>query len=211
MSLAVEKAIAQMAAGGMVILVDDESRENEGDLCFAAEKVTPEAINFMAVHGRGLICLSLTAQRLKTLDVPMMVENNTSTYHTAFTVSVEARHGVTTGISAADRAHTIRVAIDPRSTPADLVRPGHIFPLRACAGGVLERLGQTEGSVDLASLAGLGPAAVICEIMNLDGTMARRPDLDKFSASHNLPIVSIADLVAYRLAGESKAGRLQHG
>ena len=198
--LAVRRGMESMRVGRMVILVDDEDRENEGDLCFAAEKVTPEAINFMARYGRGLICLTLLGERLDALQIPMMVQDNTSTYHTAFTVSIEARHGVTTGISAADRAQTIKVALDPSSTPDDLVRPGHMFPLRAKPGGVLSRAGQTEGSVDLATLAGLQPAAVICEIMNDDGTMARRADLELFSAQHDLPIVSIAQIIAYRRA-----------
>jgi 3,4-dihydroxy 2-butanone 4-phosphate synthase/GTP cyclohydrolase II len=202
---AVRRGIQAMRDGRMVILVDDEDRENEGDLCFAAEKVTPEAINFMARYGRGLICLTLLGERLDALQIPMMVQDNTSTYHTAFTVSIEARHGVTTGISAADRAQTIKVALDPSSTPDCLVRPGHMFPLRAKPGGVLSRAGQTEGSVDLATLAGLQPAAVICEIMNDDGTMARRTDLELFSAQHDLPIVSIEQIIAYRQAAQTQA------
>jgi 3,4-dihydroxy 2-butanone 4-phosphate synthase/GTP cyclohydrolase II len=192
----------------MVILVDDEDRENEGDLCMAAELVSAEAINFMARFARGLVCLALTDDRLRQLDLPMMVSENTSQFETAFTVSVEARHGVTTGISAADRATTIRAAVAPDAQPDDLVRPGHIFPLRARPGGVLVRTGQTEGAVDLARLAGLRPAGVICEIMNDDGSMARMPDLERFAAEHDLLIVSIADLIEYRLANESLVHRL---
>ncbi len=186
----------------MVILVDDEDRENEGDLCLAAEKITPEAINFMAREGRGLICLSLTEERADELDLPLMVRENSSSFGTAFTVSIEARRGVTTGISAADRAQTIQVAIADETTGRDLARPGHVFPLRARKGGVLVRAGQTEGSVDLARLAGLKPAGVICEIMNDDGTMARMPELREFAARHGLQIVTIADLVAYRMRTE---------
>lgn len=192
----------------MVILVDDEARENEGDLVMAAEAVTPEAINFMAKFGRGLICLSLTDERLRALDLPLMVQENSAAFGTAFTVSIEARDGVTTGISAADRARTIQVAVDPSSTPADLVRPGHVFPLRARKGGVLERTGQTEGSVDLARLAGCNPAAVICEILNDDGTMARMGDLEAFAAEHDLLIVSVADLIEYRLRQDRLVERL---
>lgn len=192
-------AIADIKAGKMVILVDDEARENEGDLCMAAEAVTPEAINFMARYGRGLICLTMDRVIVKRLKLPMMVQDNQSPYGTGFTVSIEARTGVTTGISAADRARTIQVAVNPDSGPEDLVSPGHVFPLRARRGGVLERLGQTEGSVDLARLAGMQSAGVICEIMKDDGTMARMPDLEKFAAEHDLKIVTIADLVAYRL------------
>ncbi|WP_305041410.1 bifunctional 3,4-dihydroxy-2-butanone-4-phosphate synthase/GTP cyclohydrolase II [Geoalkalibacter sp.] len=198
----IEEALKDIRAGKMVILVDDEDRENEGDLTMAAELVTPEAINFMAREGRGLICLSLTEARADFLDLPLMVRENSSSFGTAFTVSIEARKGVTTGISAADRAHTIKVAIADESTALDLARPGHVFPLRAKKGGVLVRAGQTEGSVDLARLAGLKPAGVICEIMNDDGTMARMPDLKKFAARHDLKIVSIADLVAYRMRKE---------
>jgi 3,4-dihydroxy 2-butanone 4-phosphate synthase/GTP cyclohydrolase II len=187
----------------MLILVDDEDRENEGDFCFAAEHVTPEKINFMAKHGRGLVCLSMTDERLHELDFPMMVEKNTSRFETAFTVSVDASKGITTGISAYDRAHTIRLVADDKAKPEDFVRPGHIFPLRAKPGGVLVRTGQTEGSVDLARLAGLKPAAVICEIMNDDGTMARMPDLEVFAEKHHMKIVAIKDLVAYRLQKES--------
>lgn len=198
----IELALAEFAAGRMVILVDDEDRENEGDLAIAAERITPEAINFMASHGRGLICLALTAERCDELDLPPMVQDNTSTYGTAFTVSIEARGKTTTGISAADRATTIRAAVDPATRPRDLVRPGHVFPLRARPGGVLVRQGQTEASVDFARLAGLGPSAVICEIMNEDGTMARLPDLVTFAERHGLLIASVADLVRYRLRHE---------
>src|SRR5712671_6217079 len=175
----------------MVILVDDAERENEGDLVLAAQHVSPEAINFMAKHGRGLICLSLTEEQVRRLALPMMVQENESTYSTAFTVSIEAAHGVTTGISAADRATTIKAAINPDARPEDVVRPGHVFPLKARKGGVLVRAGQTEGSVDLARLAGLNPAGVICEVMNDDGTMARMPDLEKFAATHQLHILSV--------------------
>lgn len=198
----IEEALEQIRQGRMVILVDDEDRENEGDLCLAAEKVSAEAINFMAREGRGLICLSLTEERADELDLPLMVRENSSSFGTAFTISIEARRGVTTGISAADRAHTIQVAIADESTARDLARPGHVFPLRARKGGVLVRAGQTEGSVDLARLAGLKPAGVICEIMNDDGTMARMPELREFAARHNLLIVTIADLVAYRMRTE---------
>jgi len=204
----VQQSIQAMKNGQMVILVDDEDRENEGDLVCAADKVTPELINFMAKYGRGLICLPMTDERLRHLDIPMMVGDNTSPFETAFTVSIEARTGVTTGISAADRARTIQVAVDPEATAADLSRPGHIFPLRARDGGVLVRTGQTEGSVDLARLAGCYPAAVICEIMNEDGTMARMPDLEKFAAEHDIPILTIADLVHYRLTRETLINRI---
>jgi 3,4-dihydroxy 2-butanone 4-phosphate synthase/GTP cyclohydrolase II len=198
----VEKALEEMRRGKMVILVDDADRENEGDLVLAAEHVTPEAINFMAKHARGLICLSLTEGQVKRLGLQMMVQNNESTYSTAFTVSIEAAHGVTTGISAADRATTVKAAINPEARPEDVVRPGHIFPLRARRGGVLVRAGQTEGSLDLARLAGLIPAGVICEVMNDDGTMARLPDLEKFGAEHGLMILSVADIIAYRIQKE---------
>lgn len=201
--LTTEQAIAEIKAGRMVILVDDEDRENEGDLTMAAEKVTPEAVNFMAKFGRGLICLSLTPAQVEQLDLPMMVSNNTSPFGTGFTVSIEARHGVTTGISAADRATTIKAAIADNARPDDLVRPGHIFPLRARRGGVIVRSGQTEGSVDLARLAGLKPAGVICEIMDEDGTMARMPTLEKFSEEHGVGICTIADLIEYRMRTES--------
>ncbi len=198
----VEAAVAEVRAGRMVVVVDDEDRENEGDLTLAAEFVTPEAINFMAKFGRGLICLTLTEERADYLRLGPMTQENTSRFGTAFTESVEAREGVTTGISAADRAHTIRVAIDPRSTARDLARPGHVFPLRARKGGVLVRAGQTEASVDLARMAGLVTAGVICEIMNEDGTMARVPDLVKFCAEHGLLMVTVADLIRYRLQHE---------
>ncbi len=200
----IEEALEEIRAGRMVILVDDEDRENEGDLCMAAERVTPEAINFMATHGRGLICLSLVEAQLERLRLSMMVpeHENTATHGTAFTISIEAREGVSTGISAADRAHTVQVAIREDAVSSDLSRPGHIFPLRAREGGVLRRAGQTEGSVDLARLAGLRPAGVICEIMNDDGSMARMPDLLKFAARHGLKIVTIKDLIRYRLRTE---------
>ena len=188
--------------GEFVIIVDDEDRENEGDLCIAAERVTAESINFMARFGRGLICLALTEERCSELDLPLMVENNTTNFGTAFTVSIEARGRVTTGISAADRAETVRVAIDPKTRPYDLARPGHVFPLRARKGGVLKRAGQTEASVDLAAIAGVMPAAVICEIMNEDGTMARLPDLKEFAVRHGLKIISVADIIKYRMQTE---------
>ena len=204
----VDEAIDDITAGKMVILVDDEDRENEGDLCMAAEKVTPEAINFMAKYGRGLICLSLTPERVEELKLPMMTDDNTSPFGTAFTVSIEAKNGVTTGISAADRARTILTAIDPGTKPEDLTRPGHIFPLKAKAGGVLQRAGQTEGSVDLTRLARLNHAGVICEIMSDDGTMARVPELMEFSKTHNLKIVTIKDLIRYRMRTELFVKRL---
>ncbi|GFO61222.1 riboflavin biosynthesis protein RibBA [Geomonas silvestris] len=203
----IEEAIEEIRAGRMVILVDDEDRENEGDLTMAAQCVTPEAINFMARFGRGLICLTMTAERCDRLDLPPMVQSNTSSFGTAFTVSIEAKRGVTTGISAADRAHTILTAVAPNATASDLARPGHIFPLRAKNGGVLVRSGQTEGSVDLARLAGLEPSGVICEIMNEDGTMARMPELKKFAKEHGIKVCTIADLVAYRLKHESLVRR----
>jgi len=199
----IEEAIQDIRQGKMVILVDDEDRENEGDLTMAAEMVTPEAVNFMAMYGRGLICLSLTSEKVEELDLPLMTKQNEAAFGTAFTVSIEARHGVTTGISAADRATTILTAVKPDAKPYDVVRPGHIFPLRAGEGGVLHRAGQTEGSVDLARLAGLTPAGVICEIMNEDGTMARLPELTKFAKKHDLKIVTIRDLIAYRMQNES--------
>ncbi|NOQ52788.1 MAG: bifunctional 3,4-dihydroxy-2-butanone-4-phosphate synthase/GTP cyclohydrolase II [Desulfuromonadaceae bacterium] len=198
----IEAALDDIRRGKMVILVDDEDRENEGDLVIAAEKVTPEAINFMAKEGRGLICLSMTEARADELDLPLMVSNNSSSFGTAFTVSIEARRGVTTGISAADRSHTIQVAVADDTTARDLARPGHVFPLRAKKGGVMVRAGQTEGSVDLARMAGLKSAGVICEIMNEDGTMARMPQLKKFAAQHDLKIIAIADMVAYRMRKE---------
>ena len=198
-----EDAIKEIRAGHMVILVDDEDRENEGDLTMAAELITPEAINFMAKYGRGLICLSMRGEKIDSLDLPPMVNNNTSRFQTGFTVSIEARHGVTTGISAADRATTIITALANDAKPGDLVRPGHIFPLRAKDGGVIVRAGQTEGSVDLARLAGLKPAGVICEIMDEDGTMARMPALEKCSEKHGIGICTIADLIEYRMRTES--------
>jgi 3,4-dihydroxy 2-butanone 4-phosphate synthase/GTP cyclohydrolase II len=201
--ISVEEAIDQIRSGNMVILVDDEDRENEGDLTMAAEKVTPAAINFMAKYGRGLICLSMTSDHCDRLDLPPMVKNNTSPFQTGFTISIEAKHGVTTGISAADRATTIQTAVADDAKASDLVRPGHIFPLRARDGGVMVRVGQTEGSVDLARLAGLKPAGVICEVMDEDGTMARMPALDEFSEKHGIGIVTIADLVEYRMRAES--------
>lgn len=201
----IQRAIEEIRAGKMIILVDDEDRENEGDLCMAADKITPEAINFMATYGRGLICLTLTEQRCQELALSMMVHDhdNQTPYGTAFTVSIDAKHGISTGISAYDRSLTIQKAIDAKTRPEELVRPGHIFPLRARNGGVLVRAGQTEGSVDLSRLAGLHPSGVICEIMKDDGTMARMPDLEEFADKHNLHIVSIADLIEYRLQHES--------
>ncbi len=196
---AIEEVIKDIRAGKMVILVDDEDRENEGDLCMAGEAVTPEAINFMATYGRGLICLAMSPDIVEQLDLPMMVRDNKSPYGTGFTVSIEARTGVSTGISAADRARTVEAAVAPDAKPVDIISPGHIFPLRAKKGGVLVRTGQTEGSVDLARLAGMRTAGVICEIMNEDGTMSRMPDLEKFASKHDLKIATIADLVAYRL------------
>ena len=204
----IEEAIEEIRKGKMVILVDDEDRENEGDLTMAAEAVTPEAINFMAKHGRGLICLSLTPERVEHLQLPMMTTNNTSSFGTAFTISIEAKKGVTTGISAADRAVTIKTAINPKSGPEDLARPGHVFPLRARTGGVLQRAGQTEGSVDLARLAGLTPAGVICEIMNDDGTMSRVPQLMEFARKFELKIITVKDLIAYRVTKESLVRRV---
>jgi 3,4-dihydroxy 2-butanone 4-phosphate synthase / GTP cyclohydrolase II len=201
--ISIEQAIEDIKAGKMVILVDDEDRENEGDLTIAAEKVTPEIINFMARYGRGLICLSMTGEKLDSLNLPMMVKDNTSPFNTGFTVSIEARRGVTTGISAADRATTILTAIADDTKPGDLVRPGHIFPLRARKGGVMVRAGQTEGSVDLARLAGLKPAGVICEIMDEDGSMSRMPSLEIFSEEHGIGICTIADLIEYRMRKES--------
>jgi 3,4-dihydroxy 2-butanone 4-phosphate synthase/GTP cyclohydrolase II len=211
MSLAsVEQAIADIRAGKLVIVADDENRENEGDLVGSAELVTPAMINFMATHGRGLICLTLIPERCQALGLPPMAEQNTEAHETAFTVSIDAaaRFGVTTGISAADRAATVRVAIDPASTPSDLRRPGHVFPLRARPGGVLQRVGQTEASVDLARLAGLYPAGVICEILSADGTMARRPELERFAATHGLSFITVAQLVGYRLATERLVHRV---
>jgi len=194
----IEEALEDIRQGKMVVVCDDEDRENEGDLTMAAQFATPEAVNFMAKHGRGLICLSLTPERCDAMGLDLMAAHNESPFETPFTVSVEAREGVTTGISAHDRAHTIQVAIDPQSGPNDLVQPGHVFPLKAKPGGVLERAGQTEAGVDLARLAGLNPAGVICEVMNDDGTMARVPDLVEYCARHGLKMVTVADLIAYR-------------
>ena len=203
----IEEAAADIRAGKMIIIVDDEDRENEGDLVCAAELVTPGIINFMVTHARGLICLPLTEERCDELHLTMQVTDNTSAFGTAFTVSIEARHGVTTGISAADRAHTILTAVNPQTKPQDLARPGHVFPLRARTGGVLVRPGQTEASVDMARIAGLQPAGVICEVMNEDGTMARLPELEKFAARHDLKIISVADLVRYRMKTETLVQR----
>jgi 3,4-dihydroxy 2-butanone 4-phosphate synthase/GTP cyclohydrolase II len=199
----VERAVEEVSAGRLIIIIDDEDRENEGDLMVAAEKATPEIINFMSRFGRGLICLPLTKERLVDLQLPLMVRENTSRFETAFTVSIDARDGITTGISAFDRARTVQVAIDPKTEAPDLVRPGHIFPLEAKKGGVLSRAGQTEAAVDLARLAGLNPAGVICEVMNEDGTMARMPQLEAFSREHGIPILTIADLIKYRMRTES--------
>ena len=199
----IDQAVKEIKRGQFVILVDDEDRENEGDLVMAAEKVTPQTINFMARHARGLICLALTPDRVEQLQLPQQAPENTATFGTAFTVSIDAKRDITTGISAADRATTIRVAIDPKTKPADLARPGHVFPLKAHKGGVLKRAGQTEGSVDLAKLAGLAPAAVICEIMNEDGTMARVPELTKFAKRHRLKMVTIKALIEYRMRRET--------
>jgi len=199
----VEKAIQAVQSGQLIIIVDDEDRENEGDLMVAAEKVSPEIINFMTKHGRGLICLPLGKERVEELNLPLMVPNNTARFQTAFTVSIDAKDGVTTGISAFDRAKTILTAIDPKTKPSDLARPGHIFPLKAKDGGVLARAGQTEAAVDLARLAGLYPAGVICEIMNEDGSMARMPQLEKFSQAHSIPILTIAELIKYRMKNET--------
>ena len=204
----IDEGINDLKQGRIVILVDDEDRENEGDLVMAAEKVTPERINFMAKYGRGLICLALTPERVDALQLPQMSSENTATFGTAFTVSIDARYGITTGISAADRAATIRVAVDPKAIPSDLARPGHIFPLRAHNGGVLKRAGQTEGSVDLSRLAGLSPAGVVCEIMNEDGTMARVSHLSGFAKRHRLKMITVKDLIEYRMQRESLVKRI---
>jgi len=204
----IAEALEAFRKGQMIIVVDDEDRENEGDLTIAAEKVTPEAINFMAKYGRGLVCLSMTPERLDELEVPLMVSQNTSRFETAFCITFEAKGRTTTGISAADRAATVLTAIDPATGPNDLLRPGHMFPLRARSGGVIERAGQTEAAVDLARIAGLYPAGVICEIMNEDGTMARMPELAKFAKKHGLLIITIADLIKYRIATESLVKRV---
>ena len=202
-TISVEQALEDVKAGQLIIIVDDEDRENEGDLMVAAEKVTPEIINFMTRHGRGLICLPLTHQRMGELDLPLMVSENTARFQTAFTVSIDALEGVTTGISAYDRAKTVLTAIDPKTRPADLARPGHIFPLQAREGGVLARAGQTEASVDLARMAGMTPAGVICEIMNEDGTMSRMPQLEEFGETFDVPILTVADLIRYRMKHET--------
>ncbi len=204
----IDEAVEEIRNGRMVIIVDDEDRENEGDLVCAAELVTPEIISFMAIHGRGLICLPLTEERCDELQLHPQTQENTSSMGTAFTISIEARHGVTTGISAADRARTILTAVDPTSSASDLARPGHVFPLRAKRGGVLVRVGQTEASVDIARIAGLRPAAVICEIMNDDGTMARMPELELFAEKHGLKIISVANLVRYRIEKEMLVTRV---
>lgn len=208
-TIAVEQALEDVKTGRLIIIVDDEDRENEGDLMVAAEKTTPEIINFMTRYGRGLICLPLTGKRLEELQLPLMVRDNTSRFETAFTISIDAKEGVTTGISAYDRAQTVLVAIHPQTKPADLVRPGHIFPLQAREGGVLARAGQTEASVDLARMAGLTPAGVICEIMNEDGTMARMPQLIRFSQKHQISILTIADLIKYRMKTESLVKKIE--
>lgn len=204
----IEDAIEALRAGEMLVVVDDEDRENEGDLTLAASAVTPEAINFMAKYGRGLICLPLTGQRLDELEIPLMVSQNTARFETAFCVSIESQVGTSTGISAADRAATVRAAIDPRTKPGDLARPGHMFPLRARDGGVLVRAGQTEAAVDLARIAGLYPAGVICEIMNADGSMARVPELTRFSRRHGLLMITVADLIKYRMRTERQVRRV---
>jgi 3,4-dihydroxy 2-butanone 4-phosphate synthase/GTP cyclohydrolase II len=204
----IEEAIAAVRAGQMIIVVDDEDRENEGDLTIAAQMVTPEAVNFMAKRGRGLICISMTGPRLDELEIPLMVEKNTTPFNTAFCISIEAKHHVSTGISAGDRAATVHAAIDPKTRPSDLTRPGHMFPLRARDGGVMVRAGQTEAAVDLARMAGLYPAGVICEIMNEDGTMARVPELTKFAKKHGLLMITIADLIQYRMRTERLVKRV---
>ena len=205
----VEQAIKAVKEGRLIIITDDEDRENEGDLMVAAEKVTPDIINFMAKYGRGLICLPLTKKKLKELDLPLMVVDNTASFKTAFTISIDAKEGVTTGISAHDRSHTIQVAIQDGTKPTDLARPGHIFPLEANGGGVLERAGQTEASIDVARMAGLKHAAVICEIMNEDGTMARLPQLEKYSQTYDIPILTIADLIKYRMKTECLVQKIE--
>ena len=205
----VEKAIEEVQAGRIIIIVDDEDRENEGDLMVAAEKTTPEIINFMAKYGRGLICLPMTTEKLKALNLPLMVSENTAPFQTAFTVSIDGTEGITTGISAQDRAQTIKTAITENTKPSDLARPGHIFPLEAKDGGVLERAGQTEAAVDIARLAGLNPSGVICEIMNEDGTMSRMPELREFSETHGISILTIADLIKYRMKNETLVRKLE--
>lgn len=207
-SVSVETALEAVRAGRMIIIVDDEDRENEGDLMVAAEKASPEIVNFMARHGRGLICLPLTRERLEELQLPLMVSENTARFQTAFTVSIDAKKGVSTGISAPDRSRTILAAIDPAIKPDDLARPGHVFPLQAVEGGVLSRAGQTEAAVDLARMAGLIPAGVICEVMNEDGTMARRPELEEVSRRFDIPILTIAELIRYRIRHETLVRKL---
>jgi 3,4-dihydroxy 2-butanone 4-phosphate synthase/GTP cyclohydrolase II len=209
--ISVPEALEEIGAGRILVVVDDEDRENEGDLTVAAEKITPELVNFMATYGRGLICLALTPERCDHLALPLMTAQNTSKFGTAFCESIDARHGVTTGISAADRARTILAAVDPQCRPADLARPGHVFPLRARHGGVLVRAGQTEASVDLARMAGLTPAGVICEVMNDDGDMARVPQLEEFCARRNLKMVSVAELIRYRIKHETVIRRVAEG
>jgi 3,4-dihydroxy 2-butanone 4-phosphate synthase/GTP cyclohydrolase II len=206
--ITVEEAVARIARGEQIIVVDDADRENEGDLIFASDKVTPDAVNFMARHGRGLICVSITGERCDELELPLMVEKNTSTHGTAFTVSVEVKEGTTTGISAHDRAATVRAMVDSKTRPADLQRPGHMFPLRAQDGGVLKRAGHTEASVDLARMAGLTPSGVLCEVMDDDGQMARLPRLHEFSREHGLGILTVADLIAYRMRTENLVERV---
>src|SRR5678816_874736 len=206
----IEDAVAAVRAGQMIIVVDDEDRENEGDLTMAASKVTPQAINFMAKHGRGQICLSMTGQRLDELEIPLAVSSNTTPFGTAFCVPIDAKHSVTTGISAADRAATVLAAIDPATKPTDLARPGHVSPLRSRDGGVMVRAGQTEAAVDLARMAGLYPAGVICEIMNEDGTMARVPELTRFARKHGMLMITIADLIKYRMRTERLVKRVAH-
>jgi len=205
----VEEALTAVKAGRLIIIVDDEDRENEGDLMVAAKKVTPDIINFMTKHGRGLICLPLTRERLEELQLPLMVQDNTALFQTAFTVSIDVKAGITTGISAYDRAKTVLAAIDARTKPTDLARPGHIFPLQAKEGGVLARAGQTEAAIDVARLAGLPPAGVICEIMNEDGTMARMPELEKISREHDIPILTVADLIKYRMKTECLVKKIE--
>ena len=204
----IEEAVEEFRRGNFVIIIDDKDRENEGDLCIPAEKITPEKVNFMAKYGRGLICTPLTGQRLDELRIPLMVSNNNTMYGTAFTVSVESRHGVASGISASDRAKTVKVLVDPNTTPSDLIMPGHTFPLRACDGGVLVRAGHTEASIDLAKLADLYPGAVVCEIMDEDGKMMRLPQLEEFAARHGIKIISIASLIEYRYRTETIARRV---
>jgi 3,4-dihydroxy 2-butanone 4-phosphate synthase/GTP cyclohydrolase II len=208
-TVSVETALDAVRAGRMIIIVDDEDRENEGDLMVAAEKVTPEIVNFMATHGRGLVCLPLTRERLEELQLPLMVSENTARFQTAFTISIDAKAGVSTGISAHDRARTILAVVDPATKPDDLARPGHIFPLQAAEGGVLTRAGQTEAAVDLARLAGLAPAGVICEVMNEDGTMARRSQLEEISRRFDIPILTIAELIRYRMHHETLVSKLE--